>query len=507
MGTLPHAEEPEGTRRRSGRLLDADAVVLDLQDDRAALLGQADIDARRPGVPRDVRQRLLQDPKKGRRLLSADHQVGWGSDPAGYRRPALELFHLPLQGRRKAKVVQHAGPQLGGDPPHLLDRLVGQARHFFGLVDHGRQRVGFLPLEPGRHPGQVHLQARQTLAELVVDLARDAGAFLLAHAGQLEREEAQLFARPPQLGVGPLAFGHVPHQGDGPHTIGLADGVDHVLEFDGVALGQRQACLALRRRQGALAANLKLPPQAALGRRIDRVQQVGQRAGGGGFLREELLQGAVEVQDAVALRHQGALTEVALRRQQAQIDFSAHLEMIFEASALRDVPSRPDDAGRPMVGDAGDRAAIEHRAHLSIRAKQAMFKFEGLPVTRLADRPPYGLAVFGGDPAQIAFDRRLETIRVEVEDAKHLGRPGHAAGFHVPLPASDLGQAFCLVDSLLADAKIFIQLAYPLISSAEGPIHQGQNKLKGAANRLIAGQVLRTWSVGPARVRGRPTVR
>ena len=57
--------------------------------------------------------------------------------------------------------------------------------------------------------GQVHAHAGQRLAELVVDLARDAHALLFAHGFDVGGQGAQLLARPPLLLLKLSALGDV----------------------------------------------------------------------------------------------------------------------------------------------------------------------------------------------------------------------------------------------------------------------------------------------------------
>ena len=110
----------------------------------------------------------------------------------------LELLRLPLDGRDEPEVVEHAGAKLGGDPPYLLDDLVGHLRHRRQLRQQRLLRE-LARLRATDDPGDVHLERGERLPELVVDLARNAGALVLAHRLDVRRELAELVLQLPAL--------------------------------------------------------------------------------------------------------------------------------------------------------------------------------------------------------------------------------------------------------------------------------------------------------------------
>ena len=122
----------------------------------------------------------------------------------------MKILYLPFDGRFQAEVIEHPGPQLGGNLADLADDFVHQPRHFAGLQPQGTQR-GQLA-EVGEflfQPGDVHFQTGERLAQFVMHLSGDAGAFLLAHRLQIRRQGAQLFARVLELLFGLLQAGDV----------------------------------------------------------------------------------------------------------------------------------------------------------------------------------------------------------------------------------------------------------------------------------------------------------
>ena len=87
-----------------------------------------------------------------------------------------ELLRLPFQRRPQALVVQDAGAQVGDDAAQVQHRRVDLPPHALAFGQQ-RRRVA----QAARQPVGVHLQRHQLRAQLVVDLARDARALLLAH--------------------------------------------------------------------------------------------------------------------------------------------------------------------------------------------------------------------------------------------------------------------------------------------------------------------------------------
>ena len=106
--------------------------------------------------------------------------------------PDREIFRLPLQRRLQAQIVQQRRPQQHRNVAHRLDRLLGQQA---GFLQTGFRGGG---LRPQREKGARDRQAQrgQRLADLVVQLARKAGAFVFL---DLEQPGRQMLKIPPRL--------------------------------------------------------------------------------------------------------------------------------------------------------------------------------------------------------------------------------------------------------------------------------------------------------------------
>src|SRR6185503_9937396 len=91
----------------------------------------------------------------------------------------------PGHGGDQPEIVEDAGPELRGDAADLREDLVG----------HGAERA-HLVLERSAdlagEAGQLELERGDGLAQLIVDLSRDAGALLLARVLDARRQAAQL---------------------------------------------------------------------------------------------------------------------------------------------------------------------------------------------------------------------------------------------------------------------------------------------------------------------------
>ena len=100
-----------------------------------------------------------------------------------------KLLRLPLQRRPQALVVQDAGAQVGDDAAHVVHGVFDQAAHVLALAAHlgahvargGLGRALALLAQALVQPVHIHLQRHQQAAQLVVHLAGDAGALVLAH--------------------------------------------------------------------------------------------------------------------------------------------------------------------------------------------------------------------------------------------------------------------------------------------------------------------------------------
>src|SRR5262245_52942022 len=167
--TLSHAQQSQRLGAEHGGFVYAFAVILDLQDESAGLEMHRNIHARRIGMARSVGKQFLKDPEGRGRPLPVEHGISAQTQPASDAAALLEFLRLPFDSGREAQLVQYLRTQAGGDLAHGLNRAVDQIEHRLGLRRHrpllGRQLLG--------KPGEIHLQTRQRLAQLIVDLACD----------------------------------------------------------------------------------------------------------------------------------------------------------------------------------------------------------------------------------------------------------------------------------------------------------------------------------------------
>src|SRR5581483_2937146 len=124
--------------------------------------------------------------------------------PTPDARPALEVGRLPLDRGRQPEVVQDSRPQLRRRPSRRLDGLVDERDHRACPLDQLAVRLAPRSTEPSREPGELEAEAGQRLAEVVVELARDAGPLCLADRLDARRERAQLLAGRAELFLVPL---------------------------------------------------------------------------------------------------------------------------------------------------------------------------------------------------------------------------------------------------------------------------------------------------------------
>jgi hypothetical protein len=171
--TLAHAEEaeacPEPGRRACaarGRVAHAAPVVAHIERDRRASDGEPDLRLRGLCVPRDVGERLLKHAEESRRSLGveAGRRAG-ASEPALDAGACGEVLDLPLEGRQESEIVQDLRAEIGGDSSDARDHVID---HRDGPEHRFRPELAPI-LRDVCH--QVHLQRRQRLPELVVDLA------------------------------------------------------------------------------------------------------------------------------------------------------------------------------------------------------------------------------------------------------------------------------------------------------------------------------------------------
>jgi len=115
-----------------------------------------------------------------------------------------ELLDQPLDARKDAQ-VERRGPQGGRDVPNGLDDVVYPPLQLANLLDDPRRGLAGLQAD-GR---QVHLESRERLPHLVVDLARDVCALSLAHGIVVRRQLAQQLLMLLERFFGVLPFGDV----------------------------------------------------------------------------------------------------------------------------------------------------------------------------------------------------------------------------------------------------------------------------------------------------------
>ncbi len=127
-GPFAHAEQTEGLGVLNLAVGNAAPVIPHFQDIVARRFRQTHLHCRGAAVADDVRQRLLKDPEKGGVQVLIPNRASDGrGDAAGDAGLFFKFMRLPFQRRQQASAVQHAGPQLGGNPPHRLDGFIHPA--------------------------------------------------------------------------------------------------------------------------------------------------------------------------------------------------------------------------------------------------------------------------------------------------------------------------------------------------------------------------------------------
>ena len=127
--------------------------------------------------------------------------------------------------------------QFGREPARFVDRRVDEARH---LLEAGAGARVIIAAQPAADFRDVHLERGQRLAELVVDVAREAAALLLAHGVEPRRQLAQI-----DLRFGQPRLSTVQRRSDRFHHC-----VDHASELsEFVGCVQRDGMLADREMQ------------------------------------------------------------------------------------------------------------------------------------------------------------------------------------------------------------------------------------------------------------------
>jgi hypothetical protein len=150
------------------------------------------LDPASAGVLGAVVQALLDDPKACR--LELGRERGWQPGQVDRRIPALlagKFGNVAAQAPAEAQLVELNRPQRKDRAPQLENLLAQRALELLQLVAQAR-RVGGQPVEP---QVDAHALERQRLGQPVVNIARDAGAFLGQRA--LELVDRALLARSP----------------------------------------------------------------------------------------------------------------------------------------------------------------------------------------------------------------------------------------------------------------------------------------------------------------------
>src|SRR5260221_4068855 len=140
---LADSHQAERFRVVPRRAIDAVAVIFHRQDEAVTVRLHADVDPRRVGVTRDVREQLLEDPECRGRALAIERQALLrqryvAADPAA----PLEIAGLPADPGREPHPVQHLRSQPGGDLEHRLDRFVDLTRHGLRFLTQGLLVLG-----------------------------------------------------------------------------------------------------------------------------------------------------------------------------------------------------------------------------------------------------------------------------------------------------------------------------------------------------------------------------
>ena len=138
---------------------------------------------------------------KMRNTAVARPRSSWSSPTVGVHAHGMlvrrvELLGLPLDRGAQAERVEDAGAQLGRDPAHRWMISSVAARHLGELRASTPSRCSS---DAARDPGDVQLERGQRLAELVVDLARDVRALVLARGLDALGQRAQLIVELPAL--------------------------------------------------------------------------------------------------------------------------------------------------------------------------------------------------------------------------------------------------------------------------------------------------------------------
>src|SRR5262245_10809114 len=183
---LAQAADPASLEPSEVLRVEAGAAVEDVDGQRARRLAHADDHVGRTGVAHDVGQSLLDDPERderdGRRERAAPAlviEVDAESAAAAPPRDVV-LDRGPQPALLEVERTQRVG-QVAYRPDRLGDEAQGLGAALLVLGERRRARVV-----------EQHARARQDPAEVVVELARDVRALLLAGRGGAARERADV---------------------------------------------------------------------------------------------------------------------------------------------------------------------------------------------------------------------------------------------------------------------------------------------------------------------------
>ncbi len=150
-------------------------------------MGQKDLYVFRLGVLCNIREGLLEDPVQDD--LGRSPEAPLESRCRELDVPTLavseEVLNVPFQGRNEAHVIQQVRPQAGGGLPDLVGQLLHPA---------DKRPAPLLPVsaavaEGGLQRLQAEMEGREGLAELVVEIRREAPAFLFLDVDQTPGQE------------------------------------------------------------------------------------------------------------------------------------------------------------------------------------------------------------------------------------------------------------------------------------------------------------------------------
>jgi hypothetical protein len=81
-------------------------------------------------MARHVGERLLHDPEHGGSAVAAENGMSRVDPPLDVDTvPVRKVDRQPVYGRNQPQVVEHHGPQVGGNPAHRGDGRIDQALH------------------------------------------------------------------------------------------------------------------------------------------------------------------------------------------------------------------------------------------------------------------------------------------------------------------------------------------------------------------------------------------